>query len=223
MSGQVLIAGATGYLGSRLAARLVAAGHAVTALVRPSSVARVPSGCRAIPADLLDAGAYARAARDHDTLVHLVGVAKPSPAKAAQFESIDLASAEAAAAAASAGIRHVVYVSVAQPAPVMQAYQSARRRAEAALRATGVPCTFLRPWYVIGPGHYWPLPLWPIYKVLEWVPPTRDGALRLGLIGVDTILTCLVHAVENPPRDTRIWDVPAMRRLASVDAASPSA
>jgi len=51
--------------------------------------------------------------------VDMVGVAHPSPAKAALFESVDLASAQVAARAAmAAGVRHIVYVSVARPAPV---------------------------------------------------------------------------------------------------------
>ena len=66
-----------------------------------------------------------------DTMVHLVGVSHPSPAKAAQFRSIDLASAlEAIPIAMAAGLRHFVYVSVAHPAPVMKEYIAARMEAE---------------------------------------------------------------------------------------------
>src|ERR1041384_2670078 len=122
MAYRALIAGATGYIGSRLAPLFVERGHAVTALARSSSSARVPQGCRAVISDVFDADSYADAARDHDTLVHLIGVASPSPAKAELFETVDLASACVAAnAALRAGIRHIVYVSVAQPAPVMRA------------------------------------------------------------------------------------------------------
>ena len=90
------------------------------------------------------------------TLVQLVGTPKPNPSKARQFREVDLVSArESAAAAAAAAVRHVVYVSVAQPAPVMRAYVEARAEGEAAIRATGIAATFLRPWYVLGPGHRW--------------------------------------------------------------------
>jgi uncharacterized protein YbjT (DUF2867 family) len=216
MPRRVLIVGATGYIGSRLGPRLADRGHLIAALVRPESAARTPSGCRAIAGDAFDVESYSNATCGHDTLVHLIGVARPSPAKAAQFESVDLASARvAAAAAARTDIRHIVYVSVAQPAPVMDAYVAARQRAEAELRATEIPCTLLRPWYVIGPGHYWPLSLWPIYRVLELMPATREGALRLGLISLRTILDCLTHAIENPPSESRTWDVPTMRRIAA--------
>jgi uncharacterized protein YbjT (DUF2867 family) len=95
----------------------------------------------------------------------------------------------------------------------MQEYISARCRAEDALASTAIPCTFLQPWYVVGPGHYWPLMLLPAYKVFEWLPSTRATANRLGLVGIDTMLSCLTQAIENPPSATRSWDVPTLRRL----------
>jgi uncharacterized protein YbjT (DUF2867 family) len=167
-----------------------------------------------VSGDALDETSYVAAARGADTLVHLIGVAHPSPSKAALFETIDLASAQVAArAAVAAELGHIVYVSVARPAPVMHAYIEARRRAEEALGASGIPCTFLQPWYVVGPGHYWPLLIAPMYKLFEWLPSTRESARRLGLLGIDTMLSALVQAIEDPPAATRNWDVPTLRRL----------
>jgi hypothetical protein len=58
--------------------------------------------------------------------------------------------------------------------------------------------TILRPWYVLGPGHRWPYALLPFYKICEWLPFTRAGALRLGLVTLDQLLLALVQAVESP-------------------------
>ena len=80
------------------------------------------------------------------TYLQLLGVPHPSPAKARQFVEIDLRSAtESITAAAAAGIDHLVYVSVAQPAPGMLAYQQARARAELTLSQSGLRRTILRP------------------------------------------------------------------------------
>jgi uncharacterized protein YbjT (DUF2867 family) len=210
---RILIAGANGYIGSRLAERLLTRGHAVTAFVR-GSTRRVPARCSVVSGDALDESCYTAAARGADTLVHLIGVAHPSPSKAALFETVDLASARSAARAAmAAGVGHIVYVSVARPAPVMRAYIDARRRAEEAFSASRIPCTFLQPWYVVGPGHYWPLLISPLYKLFEWVPATRGSAHRLGLLGINTMLNSLIQAIENPPSAIRIWDVPTLRQL----------
>src|SRR5215475_2392565 len=131
----VFITGGTGYIGSRLIPRLLARGHRVSALVRPHSQSKLPSGCDAIPGNALDASSYRDRIRPATTFVQLVGVAHPSPAKAAEFRCIDLvAGREAVIAAVHAGIQHFVYVSVAQPAPMMKAYLEVRGECEEAIR-----------------------------------------------------------------------------------------
>jgi uncharacterized protein YbjT (DUF2867 family) len=210
----VFITGGTGYLGSRLVRDLVARGHAVRALVRPGSESKLPPGASAVIGDALRAETFREAVRGSDTFVQLVGVAHPSPSKAAEFTSIDLRSAEAGIeAAVAAGVGHFVYVSVAQPAPLMRAYIDARRRAEAALSASMLPATVLRPWYVLGPGHYWPILLLPLYWLAELIPSLRQGARRLGLVNHRHMSSALVRAVEGaPPRGTRVVEVHEIRQ-----------
>ncbi|HKW79677.1 MAG TPA: NAD(P)H-binding protein, partial [Casimicrobiaceae bacterium] len=174
----------------------------------------VPPGAHAVAGDALDAASYVAALRPGDTLVHLVGTPHPGPAKAALFERVDLASVRAAARAAQqAGIAHFVYVSVAQPAPVMAAYVAARAAGELAIADAGLTATLLRPWYVLGPGHRWPLLLVPLYALAALVPAWRAGARRLGLVTLPQMVAALVQAVENPPpRGTlRVVEVPAIR------------
>jgi uncharacterized protein YbjT (DUF2867 family) len=208
----VFVTGGTGYIGRPLIERLVARGHGVRALVRPGSARRLPAGVEAVLGDALDARTFADAVAPADTLVHLVGTPRPSPSKGAAFRAVDLASLAAAVQAAGrAGVRHFVYVSVAQPAPVMRAYLEARAEGERRLRASGIPATVLRPWYVLGPGHWWPLALLPLYWAAERIPRLRDGARRLGLVTHAEMLGALVDAVERPAAGTRIVDVPAIR------------
>lgn len=208
----VFIAGGTGYMGQRLISGLLRRGHEVRALVRPGSEGKLPDGCAAVIGDALDASSYASRIFPADTFVQLVGVAHPSPAKAAEFRRIDLpAGLGAIAAAQSAGIRHYVYVSVAHPAPMMQAYIAVRKECEAALESAGLHATILRPWYVLGPGHRWPYLLLPIYKLAEWIPQTKDGAQRLGLVTLEQMLNALTFAVENPVQASRILGVPEIR------------
>lgn len=213
---QVFVTGATGYLGSRLVPALAARGHRVTALVREAAAARAPAGCRIAVGDALDAASVAARLGEADTLVHLVGVAHPSPRKAREFLTVDLASLRAAAQAARAGrVRHFVYLSVAQPAPAMAAYVAARAQGEALVRETGIPATLVRPWYVLGPGHRWPLVLKPWYALAERIPATRELARRLGLVSLDEMIGALVACVEAPPAALRIVAVPEIRRLGS--------
>ena len=114
----VFITGGTGYLGAQLIRQLTKRGHSVRALVRQGSVSRLPSGAMPVVGDALHGLSYAAQVAPADTFVHLVGVSHPSPAKAEQFLTIDLASVAAAVpVAVTAGVKHFIYVSVAQPAP----------------------------------------------------------------------------------------------------------
>lgn len=163
MARQVFVTGGTGYVGSRLVAQLVARGPAVRALVRPGSEPKLPRGAEPVTGDALDHATFAAAVRPGDTFVQLVGTPHPSPRKAAEFRAVDLVSArESVAAARQAAVAHFVYVSVAHPASVMRAYQAVRVAGEAMVREAGMAATFVRPWYVLGPGHRWPVVLLPL-------------------------------------------------------------
>jgi uncharacterized protein YbjT (DUF2867 family) len=221
--GPVFITGGTGYVGQRLAAELVARAHKVRVLARPQSLTRVPTGAEPVIGDALDAASYASVLTQDDALVHLVGTPHPSPAKAAEFRRVDLPSIHAAVAAAtSAGLAHIVYVSVAHPAPIMQAYIDVRSEGESAIARAGLTATILRPWYVLGPGHWWPVVLIPLYALCEVAPPTRSTARRLGLVTIRQMVRTLVHAVEHPPARgaIRVVEVPDIRR-GSVDPGLP--
>jgi uncharacterized protein YbjT (DUF2867 family) len=211
-SHRVFVTGGTGYVGRPLITQLLQRGHEVRALVRPGSEKKLPAGCQAILGDALDGNSYASKITPSGTFVQLVGVSHPSPAKAAEFRSVDLASGQnAVEAARRAGVQHFVYVSVAQPAPVMKAYIEVRSQCEAMIRGSGMNATILRPWYVLGPGHRWPYLLLPAYKLMEMLPSTREGATRLGLVTREQMVAALIDAVEAPARGVRIVEVPAIR------------
>jgi uncharacterized protein YbjT (DUF2867 family) len=93
----------------------------------------------------------------------------------------------------------------------MKSYLMVRAACETALCEAGLNATVLRPWYVLGPGHWWPIVLLPFYMIAEIVPWTSDGAKRLGLVSLRQMITALAHAVENPARGMKIIDVPAIR------------
>lgn len=213
---EVLLTGATGYMGTRLAAQLLARGHKVVAIARAASRHKLPPGCEVVIADVLDANTWKHSLRPDQTIVHLVGTPHPSPSKATQFVEIDLRSVrEAVAAAATAATAHFVYVSVAQPAPAMRAYVQVRAECERMIRDAGLKATILRPWYVLGPGHWWPVALIPFYKIAEWIPRSAEGARRLGLVSISDMLAALVWAVEHPAAAIDILDVPAIRSRGS--------
>ncbi|HUK30696.1 MAG TPA: NAD(P)H-binding protein [Candidatus Acidoferrum sp.] len=209
----IFVTGSTGFMGSALSTLLAGRGHRVRALVRRGSEKKAPAGCEVVLGVPTEASTFAPAVAGADTFVQLVGVAHPNPSKAAEFREIDLVAANAGLdAAISAGVKHFVYVSVAQPAPVMKAYIAVRADAEEAIRMSGLNATFIRPWYVLGPGRRWPLMLLPMYWILGAIPSTRESAQRLGLVSREQMISALAWSAENPSTGVRILDVPAIRR-----------
>jgi uncharacterized protein YbjT (DUF2867 family) len=176
----------------------------------------LPWSCSKVVGDALNGDSYRRFVEGADTFIQLVGVAHPSPAKAQQFRDVDRQAAlEAIRIASFAGVEHFIYLSVAQPAPLMRSYIEVRAECERALLESGLCATIFRPWYVLGPGHRWPYCLVPLYRLLELLPASRDGARRLGLVHITQMISAMVQTVDSPCRGHRVVDVPQIRMLAA--------
>ncbi len=71
---RIVIFGATGRIGARILDEALARGHAVTAALRdPARLARADAGLARVVADVIDAGAVARAAAGQDAVVSAIG------------------------------------------------------------------------------------------------------------------------------------------------------
>lgn len=88
----------------------------------------------------------------------------------------------------------------------MKHYIEVCAKRERLLRAT-----VLRPWYVLGPGHRWPIILSPVYWLAERISKFREGALRNGFVTLEQMLNALAHTVATPPNGVRVWEVPHIR------------
>jgi uncharacterized protein YbjT (DUF2867 family) len=208
----IFVTGASGYIGRPVVSELVRRGHAVRALVRATSAGRLPKGVEAVVGDALDAGTFASKIAPCDTFIQLVGVAHPSPAKAKAFREIDLVSVrESVTAARNTTVRHFVYLSVAQPAPIMRDYIAVRAEGEQLIRASGMHATFIRPWYVLGPGHRWPYLFLPLYWLWSAFPKHRDTARRLYPVRLEEMVQTICDAAEDLPVRVRVIETPEIR------------
>jgi nucleoside-diphosphate-sugar epimerase len=213
----IFITGGTGYIGSRLIKALQKkGGYNIKALARSGSGNKLPVGCEKIIGNALDAGTYSNTIQPATIFIHLVGVAHPSPGKKQLFREIDLASVQQAATAVrNEPIKHIIYLSVAQyPTNIMKDYQEVRAAGEALLLKTGIKCSFIRPWYVLGPGHWWPLLLKPVYWVGGLIPAFKEKAEKLDTVTIGQMISVVLHAIEHPPAShCHIYEVTDLQRI----------
>jgi len=209
----IFITGATGYVGKRLTKQFLQRGHRVIVLVRKGSENKMVAGAETVVADPFDSGSFYSFIPKNCVFVQLPGVSHPSPKKAKQFKEIDLRSVKASAdAAAIAAASHFIYISVSMaPSKLMAEYQAVRKEGEEYCKNKYLKCTFIRPWYVLGPGHFWPILLLPLYAVAGLVPSWKQKVRAIGLVSIRRVLKVLIKAVEQGPVLCRIMDIKDIR------------
>ncbi len=142
----IAVAGASGFVGRALTARMAAAGHDVVALSR--SAVATPSGVTAIAVDVSDEAATTAALSGVDTAYYLVH----SMAAGTSFRDLDRRLARTfGRAGAAAGVRRIVYVGALGNAP-SSAHLASRHEVGPALGEGGVPLVELRAAVVFGAG-----------------------------------------------------------------------
>ena len=203
-----LITGATGYIGGRLAPRLLDAGHEVRCLARSATRLRdVPWAGRAeiVEGDLTDPATLPAAFEGVDVayfLVHSLG--RPD------FERIDReAAGNFAAAARAAGVRRIVYLGGPEPASGDRPSAHLRSRAEVGriLLDSGVPTVVLRAPVIIGSGSASFEMLRHLTERLPAMVTPRWVTNRIQPIAVRDVLRYLIGASTLPADVNRGFDI----------------
>lgn len=203
----VLVTGATGYIGGRLAPRLVEAGHHVRVLVRDRTRLRdVPwSGdVEVVEGDLSDADAVRRAVEGIDVLYYLVH----SMAATRDFETAERAIATTVAdAAATAGVGRIVYLGGLHPDGELSPHLRSRKAVGDILLASGVPTAALQAGVVIGSGSASFEMIRHLTDVLPYMPAPKWVRNFVQPIAVRDVLYYLLQAAELPPEVNRAFDI----------------
>ncbi len=203
----IYITGASGFIGTALIRRLEDRKELrIIGLSRSQRKTPAPN-VRWHKGDPLDLAFLSKELVGVDTLVHLVGISSPGPFADGEFIDVDLKSAQVAAEAAKkAGVKHIIFVSVAQERSyIMDAYQSARALAENYFKETNIPLSIIRPWYVLGPGRWWPSLLLPIYGLLELIPFTRKKATAFTPVLLEPFIDTIHFAIDNPAESKVVY------------------
>jgi nucleoside-diphosphate-sugar epimerase len=224
---RTLVTGATGFLGRAIVPELLARGHEVRALVRPSGRPENPDWggeVEVVHGDLRSSRGLVDALAGVDAVIHL-----GSPVAAGDDEQFATAAAgteRLMKAMARSSVRRVVIASslavydwsaargtltedtpLANPSErdgyaVSRIWQERVARRETA--RDGRELTVLRPGFVWGPGREWMSALGPRIGALQLTfGPTR----RLPLTYVKNCAHCFAHALEHPRAAGRTFNV----------------
>jgi uncharacterized protein YbjT (DUF2867 family) len=212
MPDQVLLTGATGFIGQNLHARLVEAGAEVRCLTRRSEEARRRwPDRRWVAGDLGDPDSLARALAGCRTayyLVHGMNSHRPDWAE----EELRWARSFAAAAGA-AGVGRLVYLGGVAPQGIPSPHLGARLETGEALRSGPVPCLELRAGMIIGAGSA----SWTIVRDLAARLPFMVLpawlAHRSEPVALDDVLAALVAAARVELARSSWWDLPGPEQL----------
>jgi UDP-glucose 4-epimerase len=211
---QILVTGASGFVGRALVHELAAAGHRVRAAMRqPADV--FPRSVEVVAVSDLARGVEWRPLlRGVEAVVHLAAAVHTGAAVAEEvYDRVNRVATAALAAAAGTGISRLVFVSSirAQTGPVAtgivtetcppaptDAYGRSKLAAEEALRASNVPFAILRPALVYGPGAKGNLASLVRLAGSRW--PLPFGALRnrRSVLARENLIAAIQFALSSP-------------------------
>jgi uncharacterized protein YbjT (DUF2867 family) len=207
-SPRILVTGVTGYIGGRLAPRLLESGYGVRVLVREKSrLAGRPwiDDVEIATGDALQSGPLEEAMRNIETAFFLLHSQRGGPS----FLARNLTAAEHfAAAAQSAGLRHIIFLGgLGEEAFDRSGLLHSQRRTAEILRRSGIPLTEFRSGIVVGSGSV----LFEIIRSIaerspvlfcpKWlITPIQPIAIR-------DLLSYLILAVRTPGARGKIIEI----------------
>ncbi|MGA2213395.1 MAG: SDR family oxidoreductase [Bryobacteraceae bacterium] len=208
---RIAITGATGYIGGRLAPRLLDSGYAVRCLVRSRDKLQgrawtLDSRVEIRQADLTEEPALAHELEGCDAAFYLVHSMLSAAGDYAQRDQqLALTFARAAGAA---GVGRIIYLGgLGETGPNLSRHLSSRRDVEGALASAGVPVTVLRAAMIIGSGSAsfeilrYLVQRLPVMVTPKWVSTPCQP------IAVENVIAYLVGVLSAPATIGGVFDI----------------
>lgn len=205
----ILVLGASGYIGTHLVPKLVHAGHHVRAAARHREPleARGWTDVELVEADALSESSLDAALEGIEVAYYLVH----SMGAGSDYAERDRRAAhEFQEAAARAGVSRIVYLGGLQPTPStngVSAHLASRAETGDVLRAGSVPVTELRAGIIVGPGSVAFEVIRDLVNHLRLMIAPRWVRSRTRPIALEDLLTYLEGVIKIPEMAGGIYDV----------------
>jgi nucleoside-diphosphate-sugar epimerase len=205
----VLVTGGTGFIGSALVPRLVAAGCVPRLLVRrridPAPVAPI----EVIEGDVTDPASVRSALGDAAAIVHMAAATSAGRLDPATAYRVNVGAATALVEAMRGTAARLIVLStqhVYLPAPGL--YGRTKRMADRVFLESGAPVTILRPSLVYGPGTRGVFArLAGLTERLPVMPVIGPGTWRMRPLFLEDLVDVILALVARPDLTGRIYDV----------------
>jgi nucleoside-diphosphate-sugar epimerase len=213
---RALVTGASGFIGRAVVSAFAQSGFTLRAAVRRPPQPAFAAGVEVMQhPDLSQSFDWRPLLEGIDQVVHLAGIAHTGPGIAPElYDRINrAATAELATAAAQAGVKQFVFVSSIRaqsgpsadhalterdvPAPT-DAYGRSKLAAEAAVRASGIAFTILRPVLLYGPGAKGNFAVLLRAALSRWPLPVKDFVNRRSLLGIGNFISAVTFVLSAP-------------------------
>ena len=217
----ILIAGGTGFIGSRLASNLDARGHDVAALARAPDADAVADGVVTVEGDVTDSVTLARPIQGVDAVVNLVALSPLFTPDGGErmHDRVHRGGTETLVRTAeAAGVDRFVQVSAVHADPDgPTAYLRAKGRAEAIVRESSLDWTIVRPSVVFGEGGEF------VSFTRRVAPPyltplPGGGRTQFQPIWVDDLVPILADTVIDDEHRGKVYEIggPESHSLAEI-------
>jgi NADH dehydrogenase len=213
----ILVAGGTGFVGTKVVHALRAAELPVRVLARrPEKQDQLRAwGCEVVPGDLTDAESLRRAVEGCETVVHLVAILLGSRDA---FERIMVqGTRDLVEAAKGAGAKRLVLMSAlgTEEGRELTPYYHSKWEEEQAVKYSGLEHVIFRPSFVFGAdGGILPQQI----RIVRYSPVTPIlGRHRLQPIWIDDVAAFFVGAVSQEEAANRTFDLGGPDRLTWAD------
>ena len=213
----ILVAGATGYLGSEICSQLIATNKSVKGLVRATSDANKvahleQSGIETVEGDLKNKASLENALQGVSAVITTVS----STLSRQEGDSIQTVDDEGQInlvnAAVNAGIKHFVYISFPElgECPL----QTAKRKVEKQLAESGLSYTILQPTYFM---EVWLSPVlgfdYPNAKATIY----GEGKNKISWIAIKDVASFAVAALDNPAAKNTVIELGGPEALSPLE------
>ncbi len=224
---KVAIIGGTGFVGTHLCERLIAAGHRPRLLVRAGSESKVarPGDCEIVRGEVGDRAALGECLAGTDAVIYLIGILREFPARGISFDALQrLGVEDTIAAAQQQGVGRFILMSANGVRPDGTPYQVSKYQAEVAVKASGLKWTIFRPSVIFGDPRGRmefcsqlkkdiidsPLPAPLFYAGML---PRDAGGFELAPVSIDDVTAAFLLALTEPRTESQTYSLCGPQRL----------